>query len=179
MLFNSLNFIIFFVVVVVVYYTLPKNTHRKVFLLVASYYFYACFNITMSSILLFETIVAYGYGMLNNKSKVCLVTTISFLLLPLLCFKYLDFMMLTVVDAFSLASIVISMPAFEMLLPIGISFYTFMAVGYVVDVYKNKIIPEKNWLDFALFVGFFPQIASGPIGRADQLIPQIKEVFAL
>lgn len=179
MLFNSLNFIFFFIVVVFVYYLLPRNIHRKVFLLVASYYFYACFNLTMLSVLLFETIVAYSYGVFCKKHRVGLTMTILLLLLPLFCFKYLNFLIQTMGDSLALSGIMVSLPSFELLLPIGISFYTFMAVGYVVDVYKNKIIPEKNLLDFALFVGFFPQIASGPIGRADQLIPQLKEKKSL
>lgn len=174
MLFNSLNFIIFFVAVVVIYYLLPKNSWRKVFLLGASYYFYACFNVAMLAILLFETVIAYCYGLKCNKSRGLLTTIIGLLLLPLLCFKYLNFMMGTVGDVLSLANVTMQMPSFELLLPIGISFYTFMVVGYVVDVYKGKIEAEKNLLDFALFIGFFPQIASGPIGRAGQLIPQLK-----
>lgn len=174
MLFNSLNFIIFFVAVVVIYYLLPKNSWRKVFLLGASYYFYACFNVAMLSVLLFETALAYWYGLSKNKTKTNLTATIILLLLPLLCFKYLNFLMGTVGDVLALSGALVEMPSFELLLPIGISFYTFMAVGYVVDVYKGKIEAEKNLLDFALFVGFFPQIASGPIGRAGQLIPQLK-----
>lgn len=196
MLFNSLNFIIFLFAVVIFYYLLPKNTWRKVFLLGASYYFYACFDLTMLPILLAVTGVAYVYGRIresqilkhvqndtmgNNWSvnlksgKGLLVVTIVVLLLPLLTFKYLDFLMDSTKDILWLASITVEMPDFELFLPIGISFYTFMAVGYVVDVYKGKVPVEKNALDFALFVGFFPQIASGPIGRAGQLIPQLKE----
>jgi D-alanyl-lipoteichoic acid acyltransferase DltB (MBOAT superfamily) len=68
----------------------------------------------------------------------------------------------------------ISVPEFHLLLPVGISFYTFMAVGYMVDIYKGKYLPESNLLDYSLFIGFFPQIASGPIGRGNQLIPQFK-----
>lgn len=188
MLFNSLNFIIFFVAVVVIYYLLPKNGRRKVFLLGASYYFYACFNVAMLAVLLFETALAYVYGIRTNgstsspttsKSKACLTGTIVLLLLPLLCFKYLNFLMGTVGDVLAMTGALVEMPSFELLLPIGISFYTFMAVGYVVDVYKGKIEAEKSLLDFALFVGFFPQIASGPIGRAGQLIPQLKEKHPL
>ena len=179
MLFNSLNFIIFFVAVVVIYYLLPKNSWRKVFLLGASYYFYACFNVAMLAVLLFETVLAYGFGLTKNKSVVSLITTIFLLLLPLLCFKYLNFLMGTVGDVLALSGALVEMPSFELLLPIGISFYTFMAVGYVVDVYKGKIEAEKNLLDFALFIGFFPQIASGPIGRAGQLMPQLKELHPL
>ena len=179
MLFNSLNFIVFLFAVVVIYYCIPKNSWRKALLLSASYYFYACFEITMLPILLAVTGVAYAYGMYLTKtekrSKGLLASTIVLLLLPLLSFKYLDFLMDSTGDLLSLANLTIEMPDFELFLPIGISFYTFMAVGYVVDVFKAKVPVEKNLLDFALFVGFFPQIASGPIGRAGQLIPQLKE----
>lgn len=179
MLFNSLNFIIFLLAVVVIYYLLPRNTWRKVFLLGVSYYFYACFELTMLPILLAVTGVAYVYGMYSTKtekrSKGLLASAIVLLLLPLLTFKYIDFLMDSTSDMLSLANLTVEMPDFELFLPIGISFYTFMAVGYVVDVYKGKVPVEKNLLDFALFVGFFPQIASGPIGRAGQLIPQLKE----
>ena len=119
-----------------IYYLLPRNLMRKVFLLGASWYFYACYDITMLSILLFDTIVAYGYGICHTKtkSKAFLFATIALLLLPLLSFKYLNFLFDTLGDFFSLANVTITMPSFELLLPIGISFYTFMAVGYVIDV---------------------------------------------
>lgn len=179
MLFNSLNFIIFLFAIVVIYYLLPQNSWRKVFLLGASYYFYACFELTMLPILLVVTGVAYAYGMYLTKtekrSKSLLASIIVLLLLPLLSFKYLNFLLDSTGDLLSLASLTMEMPDFELFLPIGISFYTFMAVGYVVDVFKGRVTVEKNFLDFALFVGFFPQIASGPIGRAGQLIPQLKE----
>lgn len=178
MLFNSLNFILFLIIVVLIYYLIPQNIFRKVFLLGASYYFYACFDLTMLLILLIVTGVAYAYGIYLTKtekrSKDLLASTIVLLFLPLLSFKYLDFLMDSTTDMLSLASLTVEMPDFELFLPIGISFYTFMAVGYVVDVFKGKVPVEKNLLDFALFIGFFPQIASGPIGRAGQLIPQLK-----
>lgn len=122
MLFNSLNFIIFLEAVVVIYYLLPKNTWRKGFLLGASYYFYACFNVAMLAILQFETAIAYCYGLKCNKSKGLLTTIIVLLLLPLLCFKYLNFMMGTVGDVLSLANVTMQMPSFELLLPIGIEY---------------------------------------------------------
>lgn len=180
MLFNSINFILFFVGVVLLYYIIPCNRMRKIVLLFASYYFYACFNVAMLTILLFETLIAYIYGRneeLINKEfkKKILIGVIILLLLPLICFKYLNFISDSIADALSIANVTIQMPKFELLLPVGISFYTFMAVGYVFDIYKKKIRRECNILDFALFIGFFPQIASGPIGRAGQLIPQFKK----
>jgi D-alanyl-lipoteichoic acid acyltransferase DltB (MBOAT superfamily) len=133
----------------------------------------------MLPILLSITAVAYIYGLYIDRtykrSKKLLASTIILLLLPLLSFKYLDFFMISTEDLLSLASLTVEMPDFELFIPIGVSFYTFMAVGYVVDVFKGNVLAEKSFLDFALFIGFFPQIASGPIGRASQLIPQLKE----
>lgn len=97
------------------------------------------------------------------------------MLLPLVFYKYLNFISSFIVDICGLAHIQLSLPKFELLLPIGISFYTFQAIGYIVDVSKGKIQSEKNPLDLALFLGFFPQISAGPIGRAPLLLPQIKE----
>ena len=167
------------VIVVAIYYLLPKNTWRKMFLLGASYYFYGCFELTMLPVLWMVTGISYTYGMYltktNQRSKYVLTVTIALSVLPLLMFKYLNFLIDSTIDLLSLANLTMQLPDFELFLPIGISFYTFMAVGYVVDAYKGKIPIEKNLLDYALFIGFFPQIASGPIGRANQLIPQLKE----
>jgi D-alanyl-lipoteichoic acid acyltransferase DltB (MBOAT superfamily) len=95
-------------------------------------------------------------------------------LLPLVIYKYLNFVLEAVHDLWIATGYAISVPEFHLLLPVGISFYTFMAVGYMVDIYKGKYLPESNLLDYSLFIGFFPQIASGPIGRGNQLIPQFK-----
>lgn len=180
MLFNTIDFIIFLIIVVIIYYAIPQNRGRKIFLLLASYYFYACWNVAFLGLLLFDTIVAYSTGnMLARKqkrhSKKVLWTAIILILSPLFVFKYLNFFLSTVHDCLDAVGIAMQVPEFEMLLPIGISFYTFMSVGYVADVYLKKIDNESNILDFALFVGFFPQIASGPIGRAKSMLPQFKE----
>ena len=183
MLFNTLEFIIFWIVVVVIYYLIPNNKVRKGFLLAASYYFYACWNVAFLAILLFETLLSYGvalkFGSEKFKNKWTLAGTIILLLAPLACFKYLNFFFSSVGDLVALCGWPMTVPEFKLLLPIGISFYTFMSIGYVVDVYKEKIAAEKNLLDYALFVGFFPQIASGPIGRAPQMLPQFKEKHPL
>lgn len=184
MLFNSLEFIVFFVAIVAIYYLIPNNTTRKVFLLASSYYFYACWNVAFLAILFYETALSYGtvFCFKNEKTKKdkwILATSIFMLLLPLLCFKYLNFIIGSFGDLASIFGWAIHVPEFKILLPIGISFYTFMSVGYVIDVFQKKIEPERNILDYALFVGFFPQIASGPIGRAPQLLPQIKEKHPL
>lgn len=177
MLFNSIEFVLFFVIVVVAYYLLPNNRVRKVFLLLASYYFYASWNVAFLGILLVVTLVSYGFGIFfeRRRKKLALWGAIVLLLLPLLTFKYLDFFLSSLSDVLDMCGLKLSVPEFHLLLPVGISFFTFMALGYVIDVYKQKIGAEKDLLDYALFIGFFPQIASGPIGRAGQLIPQLKE----
>jgi len=184
MLFNSIDFIIFLIAVVVIYYLIPNNRIRKVFLLGVSYYFYSCWNVAFLAILFFVTLLSFGTALGyrrdgSKRDKRLLVTSIVLLLCPLLCFKYLDFFSHSIGDMLTLVGCRIQVPEFKLLLPVGISFYTFMSIGYVVDVFKQKVLPEKNLLDYALFIGFFPQIASGPIGRAPQLLPQLKEKHPL
>ena len=184
MLFNSLDFIIFLIVVVTIYYLIPNNRDRKLFLLVSSYYFYGCWNVAFLAILFFVTLLSYGTALGykrdgSKRDKRLLVVSIVLLLCPLLCFKYLDFFSHSIGDMLYFVDCRMQVPEFKLLLPVGISFYTFMSIGYVVDVFKQKVSPEKNLLDYALFIGFFPQIASGPIGRAPQLLPQIKEKHPL
>lgn len=179
MLFNTIDFIIFLIAVVIVYYAIPNNRWRKVFLLVASYYFYACWNVAFLGLLLFDTVVAYMAGCLmedkeKQYQKKALWISVVLILMPLFCFKYLNFFLTAVHDGITALGIAMEVPKFEMLLPIGISFYTFMSIGYVADVYLKKIKSEHDVLDFFLFIGFFPQIASGPIGRAPSMLPQFK-----
>ncbi len=136
------------------------------------------------AILFYETALSYGMAFCFNtekkkKDKWVLFVSIFMLLLPLLCFKYLNFIIGSFCDLASVFGWTLHVPEFKLLLPIGISFYTFMSIGYLIDVYQQRIKPERNILDYALFVGFFPQIASGPIGRAPQLLPQIKEKHPL
>lgn len=178
--FNTIDFVIFLIAVVIVYYAIPANKYRKLFLLAASYYFYACWNVAFLGLLMFDTVVAYGAGLMMEgkvkySQKKILWPSIFIILVPLFCFKYLNFFLTAIHDGMGALGMVIHVPEFEMLLPIGISFYTFMSVGYVADVYMKKIKPEHNVLDFFLFIGFFPQIASGPIGRAPSMLPQFKE----
>lgn len=129
------------------------------------------------AILLAVTAVSYGLGkyLANNKKKWVLTAGIVVVLLPLLCFKYLNFLLQSANDIIGMAGLDVSLPLVKLMLPVGISFFTFMAIGYVVDCYKQKYLLEKDVLDYVLFIGFFPQIASGPIGRGNQLIPQFKE----
>lgn len=149
-------------------------------MLLASYYFYSCWSLPFLSILVFDTVLSYTVSLTFEKKgkfvsdKTLLVISIFLLLLPLCSFKYLDFMCSSIKDIASLAGFAIEIPRFGLMLPIGISYFTFMSIGYVVDVYQKKMEPEKDIVDYSLFIAFFPHLASGPIGRANQLLPQIK-----
>lgn len=179
MLYNSFSFLLFFPAVVVGYYLLPHRT-RWVYLLVVSYLFYANWNLMhvflLAGITLFTWLAGWVLWRYPRKWLLALVVCASFS--GLFAFKYLNFVTDSLCSALDVLGwhIKVSHPnGFDWLLPIGISFYTFMAVGYVIEVYRKTIRPERNLARYALFVSFFPQIAAGPIGRAGQLMPQFVE----
>ncbi|MBQ9538376.1 MAG: MBOAT family protein, partial [Treponema sp.] len=186
MLFNSLEFIVFFPTVTLLYFALPKRLKNPC-LLVASYFFYACWNPKYVFLLLAATLVSYAGAMLIDfwkdsgekafarKLILALVLLLNFS--SLFLFKYsaclVDFIVLLVqklVPSFHLAS-----PSLE--LPVGISFFTFQAVGYTIDVFRKDIHAEKNLLKYALFVSFFPQLVAGPIERSRNLLSQLDKVY--
>ena len=188
MLFNSLEFLIFFPIVVAAYFILPKKL-KQFWLLIASYYFYMCWNAKYIFLIFFSTMITYGSGLLLEKIKTLpveekrrtrykkLTVAFSFLLnLSVLCyFKYMNYFFSVIAAVFHAAHIELNVPAFDILLPVGISFYTFQALSYTMDVYRDEIYAEKNFFRYALFVSFFPQLVAGPIERTDNLLPQIKE----
>lgn len=185
MLFNSVEYILFFTCVVVIYYIIPSNRFRKIFLLLASCYYYACWNVAFLSILLLVALTTFVSAILiernafNSKRKGILITSIIIVLTPLICFKYLNFVLRVVNDLIQASNASINVRFLDILQPVGISFFTFIAIGYVIDVYKKQLPVEKNLLDYFLFVGFFPQISAGPIARASQLLPQFKKTHRL
>ncbi len=180
MLFNSVDFILFLLFVIVGYYLIPVLKGKKYFLLLTSYYYYLNWEPGFLLLLLLDTIISYSYGRISisnwfeNRKKLITGITISLLLLPLFLFKYLNFLNIVIFDVLTYLKIDVQVLSFQFLLPVGISFYTFQSIGYVMDVYRKKQIVEYNFLDYALFVGFFPQISAGPIGRAPILLPQFK-----
>ncbi|SEB00832.1 D-alanyl-lipoteichoic acid acyltransferase DltB, MBOAT superfamily [Pseudobutyrivibrio sp. ACV-2] len=180
MLFNSVTFALFLTILFVIYWSIP-NKYRWTVLLVASYYFYMSWNVKYILILMFTSVVSYTAARLiyiSKTSKVknfILVIAVLMTLSVLVVFKYLNFISNSVVEVFNAFSIRIHPTTLTLVLPAGISFYTFQTIGYMADVYNGKIEPEKNIGIYALFVSFFPQIMSGPIGRADSLLPQIKK----
>ena len=178
MLFNSLPFLIFFPCVFVLYYALPFR-FRKYMLLAASYYFYMCWKPEFIVLILFSTLVDYfcGLGMARypGRKKWLLALSLTMNLGLLFFFKYLNFFGETLTALCRAVSIPFSAPALNIILPVGISFYTFQTLSYTLDVYRGRLEPERDFVTFALFVSFFPQLVAGPIEKASNLLPQLKE----
>lgn len=178
MLFNSLEFLIFFPIVVLVYFLIPQKV-RYLWLLAASYYFYMCWNAEYALLIATSTVITWISGILISRVKTPvarkLTVAASFVLnlSILFYFKYFYFTM----DNINLVRQMLGMPAlmprFDVILPVGISFYTFQALSYTMDVYRNEVPPEKNFFRYALFVSFFPQLVAGPIERSKNLLSQV------
>lgn len=180
MLFNSLTFLVFFVVVFLSYFALPKQ-YRWILLLAASYYFYAYWNIKYTVLILVTTVSSYASALYidacrdETRRKLMLSLLVVFNLGILAVFKYFNFLTNSINTALEQMHVVGSLPVLDILLPVGISFYTFQAIGYVVDVYRRDIGAEKNLGIFALYVSFFPQLVAGPIERSRHLLPQLRK----
>lgn len=180
MLFNSIDFAIFLPIVFILYWFVTnKSLKQQNFLIVVvSYIFYGWWDWRFLSLILFSTFVDYfiGLGLLNQnnqrKRKVLLLTSIIVNLGFLGFFKYYNFFLDNFVTAFSFFGSEIRADSLNIVLPVGISFYTFQTLSYSIDVYKNKLEPTKDFFAFTAFVSFFPQLVAGPIERATHLLPQ-------
>lgn len=181
MYFNSIDFLIFFPIVVFGYFLIPKKV-KYLWLLGASYYFYACWNAKYAILIAVSTVVTYLSGLFLEKEtqekKKKLIMVFCFLInLGILgFFKYFGFFLENFNSILSVFHVQVVKNPFNLLLPVGISFYTFKALGYLVDVYRGNVKAEKNFFKYALFVSFFPQLVAGPIDRAGNLMPQIEEM---
>lgn len=183
MLFNSISFAIFLPVVFVLYWFAAKKNPRlqNVLLLVSSYFFYACWDWRFMFLLLFSTLLDYFtgnkiYEAKNRSEKLFWFwLSIGANLCFLGFFKYYNFFVVSFADGLSLIGINASVNTLQIILPVGISFYTFHALSYIIDIYKERIQPEKNLVDYAVFVSFFPLLVAGPIERATHLLPQIRK----
>lgn len=186
MLFNSLHYMIFLPIILLIYYILPIKI-RYIWLLIGSYYFYMCWNAKYVLLILSSTIVTYFCGIsieyfknLNIPEskkifykKICLLISLLLNLSILGFFKYSNFITYNLMNVFKYLNIELRIPTFDILLPVGISFYTFQAIGYTIDVYRDEIYAEKNFLKYALFISFFPQLVAGPIERSKNLLKQL------
>lgn len=191
MAFNSFNFWLIFPLIFVLYWAIPAkwNLGRKVFLVLVSYLLYMNWKPAFALVLLGVTLVTYWGGhflqvrdnseeiRVDKKQRKRLAWLFALLgLLPLLVFKYYNFINNSISDGLAAIGLQFALPGLNWAIPVGISFFTFQAVGYMLDVYYGRVKAEKNFLDYMLFVSFFPQVTSGPISTAEELMPQIKAV---
>ena len=184
MLFNSIAFLLFFPIVCVIYFSIPPQMirARNLLLLIASYYFYMNWQPAYALLLLTSTFVTYiaalGIGCFENrrKKKICLVSSLVLNLAILFLFKYYNFLSSNISMGLEACGLKIDIPEFGLILPVGISFYTFQALGYSIDVYRGTTKVERDFVTYALFVSFFPQLVAGPIERSNNLLPQFKQL---
>ena len=180
MLFNSIDFAIFLPVVFFIYwFVVNKNTrYQNLFIVIASYFFYGWIDPKFLSLIIFSTIVDFAIGKKlatteSPKSRKQLLYLSLFVNLGfLLFFKYFNFFADNFVQAFSLFGRELNPLTLKILLPVGISFYTFQTLSYTIDVYRRNLEPTKDFISFAAYVSFFPQLVAGPIERATNLLPQ-------
>jgi D-alanyl-lipoteichoic acid acyltransferase DltB (MBOAT superfamily) len=172
-------FAVFLPIVFILYWAMPHK-FRWFLLLVASYYFYMSWNAKYVFLILFTTVISYSSAILLEKQenirmkKLILAGTAILCLGVLFVFKYFNFVSSSITSVFNLFSIKLSPITVNLLLPVGISFYTFQTLSYVIDVYRGDVKAEKHFGIYATFVSFFPQLVAGPIERSGNLLPQIK-----
>ena len=180
MVFNSIHFVLFFAVVYALYRALPHRAQNWM-LLAASYYFYAAWDWRFLSLLIGSTVVDFFVARYlwratdNRRRRWALAASLAFNLGMLGFFKYFNFFQDSIAALFSGLGWRLDFVTVNVLLPIGISFYTFMTISYVIDVYRREIEPTRSLPDFALFVAYFPHLVAGPILRASLLLPQIAQ----
>lgn len=182
MLFNSINFALFLPIVFILYWYVAnkKVTHQNFLLLAASYFFYACWDWRFLFLLMFSTVLDYYTGIKMHESsttrmrKVWLWISIVINLGFLAVFKYYNFFSDSFAELLDGIGFQANIGSLNVILPVGISFYTFHGLSYVIDIYKKRINPERNFVDYSVFVSFFPLLVAGPIERATHLLPQIQ-----
>jgi alginate O-acetyltransferase complex protein AlgI len=180
MLFNSYQFALFFATVLTAYWLLHNRPRiQNVLLLASAYYFYACWNPKFLSLLIVSTIMDYACGIWVDRvddprwrsGVVALSMALNLGILGY--FKYFHFFAESLQSLLALSGVSIPLEHLEVVLPIGISFYTFQSMSYVIDVYRRQIKPTRNLVEFATFVSFFPHLVAGPIMRSTTLLPQV------
>ena len=179
MIFNSFNFLIIFPLLFLLYYLIParKTKWRNGYLLLVSYLLYANWKPAYALILLGVTVVTFLLARqleVKRGRKTIIVWGAFLTLLPLLIFKYYNFINDAVFELLSTIGLRFQLPGLNWAIPMGISFFTFQALGYLFDVYYKRISAEKDFLTYALFISFFPSIVAGPINKASLIIPQLK-----
>lgn len=178
MLFNSLSYAVFLPVVFALYWITPGRK-RWLVLLISSYYFYMCWSVKYILLILFTTVMSYICAIVlekqmeqRRKRKVVVLELIISLGI-LFCFKYFNFTCDSISDILGIFAIKMPPVTLKLLLPVGISFYTFQTLGYVIDVYRGEVKAVRHFGKYAAFIAFFPQLVAGPIERTKNLMPQI------
>ena len=182
MIFNSFSFLLFFTVFFLLYYLLNKQIKlQNILLLIGSYIFYGWWDFRFLSLIIFSTLVDYWVGNkissshTHNRKRNLLIFSLGVNLGLLMIFKYYNFFITSLYDSLNHLGYTIENPlVLNIILPVGISFYTFQTLSYSIDIYRGKIQPAKSLISFATFVGYFPQLVAGPIERASNLLPQIE-----
>lgn len=175
MTFNSVEFLIFYPIVLALYFILPRVA-RWPMLLIASYYFYMCYNPALVVLIFGTTLVSWVCSLLTEKTerrwlrKLYLTITLIVSFGVLFFYKYFDFISISITNVIDKSADPVLL---NLALPVGISFYTFQTLSYVIDVYRGDVKCERNFFFYALFVSFFPQLVAGPIERPGNLIPQL------
>lgn len=183
MLFNTINFAIFLPLVFIFYWLIANKNYKlqNIILLISSYFFYACWDWRFLFLLIFSTLLDYftGIKMCDSQNKIqkkfWFILSMSINLGFLGIFKYYNFFIDSFSDLISNFGFKMNPHTINIILPVGISFYTFHGLSYVIDIYKDRIKAEKNFIDYSVFVSFFPLLVAGPIERATHLLPQIQK----
>lgn len=183
MLFNSFSFLVFLPIVFALYWLAGPGRLRmqNILLLLASYFFYACWDWRFLFLLLFSTLLDYYTGLKMemtvqpNRRRLWFWLSVVINLGFLGVFKYYNFFADSFAESLARLGVQVHLTSLQVILPVGISFYTFHGLSYVIDIYKGRIRAERQFVDYALFVSFFPLLVAGPIERATHLLPQIKQ----
>ena len=184
MTFNSFPFLIFYPIVAALYFLLPRKLKWPM-LLIASYYFYAYYQADLLFLIIGTTFVSWVSSFVIERSKSRFVRRLMLTLTLVVClgvlffYKYFNFLFESVAGLVNIFGGNLTPFDLDLILPVGISFYTFQTLSYVIDVYRGDVSTEKNFFFYALFVSFFPQFVAGPIERPGNLIPQLKETHKL
>lgn len=182
MLFNSLAFFVFLPTVFILYWFVFNKYHKlqNILLLLASYFFYGWWDYRFLILIFISTLIDFIVGLAlakeegKNSRNLLLWISLLFNLGILGVFKYYDFFLSTLISSFQEAGIMLNIQSLNIILPIGISFYTFQTLSYTIDIWKGELKPTRNFINFAGFVSFFPQLVAGPIERASSLLPQFR-----
>jgi alginate O-acetyltransferase complex protein AlgI len=183
MLFNSINFVLFLPFVFLMFWFLSngKIKIQNYILLISSYYFYSCWDVRFLILLIFSTFIDYISGIkisrvFGQRKKIWFYISIIINIGFLGFFKYYNFFIESFQETLHQLGVNFNPWTLKIILPVGISFYTFHGLSYVIDIYKGRIKPEYNFINYSVFVSFFPLLVAGPIERASHLLPQIKKI---